>query len=449
MRRLAVFALVLLEACSMGPRYRRPPVSTPPEYRNSTGAAGASLGEEKWWTVFSDPELDKLIHTALQQNYDVRIAASRIVQAQAQVGVVRAAEYPSVSVSAGYLSEKFPGFGFNVFQLQGLFNWNINFWGLYRSATEAARATLLASEWNRRQVAATLVSNIASAYFQLRELDLELEIAHRTLASRQESLKLTRTLFNGGATSELDLRQAQQLVESAAAAVPDTERRIAQQEDLISTLLGENPHDIPRGLALTAQPLPATAPAGLPSSLLERRPDILQAEQQLIVANAVIAVARAQFFPSLPLTGTGGIESPSLGALLRGGASAWNFAAPLTQPVFTGGRLRSNLKLARAQQQEAVLTYQQTVQQAFREVSDALVAYQKGRQFREHQGLLVEAARGAADLSDKRYRGGAASYLEVLTNDTNLFAAELTLARAELSERLSLVQLYLALGGGW
>jgi multidrug efflux system outer membrane protein len=285
------------------------------------------------------------------------------------------------------------------------------------------------------------------AYFQLRELDLELLIAKNTLASRQESLQLTDTLERGGATSLLDVRQAEQLVETAAESIPETERQIAAMEDMLSTLLGENPHDIPRGLAITEQSVPGAVPVGLPSELLERRPDIRQAEQQLIAANAQIGVARAQFFPSLPLTGAGGVESSSLASLFAG--SAWSFAVPVTQPIFTAGRLRSNLKLAEAQQQQALLTYQQTIQQAFRQVSDALIAFTKYRQFREHQDLLTTAAQGAANLSEIRYRAGAASYLEVLTNETNSFAAELNLARARLNERLALVEVYNALGGGW
>jgi multidrug efflux system outer membrane protein len=388
-----------------------------------------------------------LIRTAIAQNYDVRVAASRILQAQAQVGIARSAQFPQASGTGGYMGQKIPAFGFAAFELQGVFSWNIDFWGQYRRATEAARASMLASEWNRNQVLSTVVANVASSYFQLRELDLELEIAKRTLGSRQESLQLTNTLERGGATSLLDVRQAEQLVETAAETIPDAERQISALEDLLSTLLGENPHDIPRGLPLIEQPVPMAIPAGLPSELLERRADIRDAEQQLIAANAQIGVARAQFFPTLPLTGAGGFESTNLAGLFTG--TAWNFSAPLTQPIFTAGRLRSNLKLAEAQQQQALLTYQQTIQQAFQQVSDALISYTKYREFREHQDLLTTAAQQAASLSETRYRGGAASYLEVLTNETNYFSAELNLARARLNERQALVQIYQALGGGW
>jgi multidrug efflux system outer membrane protein len=443
-----IAAAIVLARCTVGPNYRRPAVNTPASFRNAGQPPGPpSIGSEKWWTVFQDAELQKLIRTALDQNYDVRIAASRILQAQAQLGIARANQFPQVSGIGGYLGQKIPAFGYAAFELQGVFSWNIDFWGQYRRATEAARANMLASEWSRNQVLSTVVTNVASAYFQLRELDLELEIAKRTLTARQESLQLTDTLERGGATSLLDVRQAEQLVETAAETIPDAERQIAALEDLLSTLLGENPHDIPRGLPLTEQAVPQAIPAGLPSELIERRPDIRQAEQQLIAANAEIGVARAQFFPNLPLTGGGGAESTTLASLFTG--SAWNFTAPITQPIFTAGRLRANLKLAQAQQQQALLTYRETIQQAFRQVSDALISYAKYRQFREHQELLTTAAEGAADLSETRYRGGAASYLEVLTNETNSFAAELNLGRARLNERLGLVQIYSALGGGW
>jgi multidrug efflux system outer membrane protein len=452
-RALPCAALVLLAACTVGPNYHRPSVNVPPDYRNqqpsTTPATTLPLGEEKWTAVFPDPELQNLIRKGLANGYDVRIAATRILQAQAQVGITRSQQFPNVNGSVGFTAEKLPGFAFNVIQLEGLFSWTPDFWGMYRRATEAARANLLATEWAQKEVASTLVSNIAMAYFTLRELDLELQIAQQTLSSRQESLKLTQTLADHGAVSLLDVRQAQQLVESAAETIPATERSISQQEDLLSTLIGDNPHDIPRGMKLTDQPLPPAIPAGLPSQLLERRPDIRQAEQQLVSANAEIGVARAQFFPSLPLTGAAGVESANLGGLFKSGSAAWNFSAPITQPIFNAGRLRNNLKQVQAVEQQMLLTYEQTIQQAFRQVSDALIAYQKDREFREHQQLLTNAAQSAANLSEMRYRAGATSYLEVLTSETNYFTAELNLARAQLNERLALAQLYYALGGGW
>ncbi|HSU61339.1 MAG TPA: efflux transporter outer membrane subunit [Bryobacteraceae bacterium] len=454
-------SLILLASCTVGPNYKRPVANVPAVYRGEAASepgnqAANSLGDEKWWTVFQDPELQNLIRMALKQNYDLRIAATRILQAQAQVVIARAGQFPNASVGpsvSGVRSPGIPGvfksYSYLADELTLSGSWNIDFWGRYRRATEAARASLRASEWGRRAVIGTLVENLAAAYFQLREIDLELSIAKRTLGSRQQSLKLATTLEQGGATSMVDVRQSQQLVEEAAETIPDTERLAQQTENQISILLGENPTAIPRGRPITEQPLPQTIPAGLPSRLLERRPDIRQAEQQLIAANAEIGVARAQLFPQISLTGSGGVESIGLGNLLTWAARYWNWSGTATQPIFNAGSLRANVRLAKAQQQQLLLTYQQTIQTAFREVSDSLIAYQKYREFRQHQQALTAAAQDAAHLSEIRYQGGVASYLEVLTNETTYFTAELNLARAELNERLSLVQVYNALGGGW
>jgi multidrug efflux system outer membrane protein len=290
---------------------------------------------------------------------------------------------------------------------------------------------------------------VATAYFQLRELDLELEISQSTLGSRQSSLKLTQLLADHGATSMLDVRQAEQLVYTAAEQVPDLERRIEQQENFISTLLGQNPGAVARGLKLTEQPHMPRVPAGLPSALLERRPDIRQAEQQLIAFNAQIGVAKAAYFPQISLTGDAGFQSPALTSLFSGPAGFFSLGGSLAQPLFTGGRIRSGVKLAEAQKEEAVLLYRQTIQQAFRDVSDSLVGYEKNQEFRQQQQLLTNAAQDAAHLSDIRYKGGAASYLEVLTNQTNYFSAQLNLAQAQLNELNAFVQLYRSLGGGW
>lgn len=446
-------ALALLAGCTVGPNYKRPAVTTPDQFYHAPAttqpADTASLADEKWWDLFKDPQLQALIRTGLKNSYDVQIAASRVLQAQDQVGIARANQFPTVGAGPSFTSQRVPGFTFTYFQLGALVSWTPDFWGRYRRATEAARADQLAAEWNRRQVVSTLVANVAAAYFQMRELDLELQIAKDNLASRRESLTLTQTLLNGGATGLLDVRQAEQLVETASETIPDTERQIGVQEDLISTLIGENPHAIERGVPLTEQPAPPEVPAGLPSRLLERRPDIRAAEEQLAAATANIGVARAQLFPSLPLTANAGIASTRLLSLFSGPGSAWDFSAPLSQPIFNAGELRANLHLSEAQQQQAVLTYRQAIQTAFRQVSDALIAYGKYREFTQHQELLTAAAADAARLSDLRYRGGATSYLEVLTSQTNYFSAQLDLARARLNERLSLVQLYNALGGGW
>jgi multidrug efflux system outer membrane protein len=456
----AFAAALLFSSCMVGPNYKRPPIDVPPSYRapsQSQPVTAESLGDQKWWDVFHDQELQKLIQTALQRNYNVQIAANRVLQGREQLTITRADEFPSISggpaitgVRSPSIPHVFPGYQYVAPELTVSASWAPDFWGRYRRATEAARANLVAAEWNRRAVVSTLVSNVATTYFQLRELDLQLDIAHETLASREHSLQLTETLEQGGATSMEDVRQAQQLVETAAELIPDTERLIQQQENQISILLGENPTEIARGKKLIEQePLPPNVPAGLPSSLIERRPDIRQTEQQLMAANAEIGVARAQLFPQISLTGGGGFESIGLHNLFTLGGGVWNFTGAAVQPIFEGGRLRANVRLAAAQQQQLVLSYKQTIQQAFSDVSNALIAYQKYRQYREHQELLTRYAEDAADLSDLRYKGGVTSYLEVLTSQTNYFSAELTLAQARLNERLSLVQLYNALGGGW
>jgi len=457
----APIALIVSFGCAVGPNYKRPAVSVPDTYRGLTpeeaGKAqpAVSIGDQKWWEVYQDEQLRSLIRTALQQNYDVRIAASRILAAQAQLGITRADQFPNVAAGATIADNRsarssfFPAFERSTGQLDVSAAWELDFWGKYRRATEAARANLLASEWARQEVLAVLVANMSSAYFQLRALDLELEISNRTLNSRQESLRLTRILADRGSTSLLDVRQAEQLVFTAAAEIPALEQQIEQQENFISILLGKNPADVPRGQKLTEQSQPPEVPPGLTSALLERRPDVRQAEQQLVAANAQIGVARAAYFPQISLSGSGGFQSAALTSLFSGPAGTWNFGASLTQPIFTAGKLRSNVRLAEAQQQTALLFYQQTIQGAFRSVSDGLVAYRKTREFRAQEELLFQSAQDAARLSHMRYSGGVTGYLEVLTNETNAFSAELGLVQARLNEFLALIQLYEALGGGW
>jgi len=453
-------AALLLSGCTVGPNYKRPVVAVPPTYRGAVPdetaqTDTATLGDQKWRDIFQDEQLRALIRISLQQNYDVRIAASRVLEANAQLGITRADQFPTLGAGAGIgdvrtAQAKFlPKFETSIGQVNLSAAWELDFWGKFRRATEAARANLLASKWARQEVVSTLVANVADAYFQLRALDLQLEISKRTLDSRQESLHLTRILANGGATSLLDVRQAEQLVFTAGAEIPTLEQQVEQQENFLSILLGQNPGDIPRGQTLTEQRQPPQVPPGLPSSLLERRPDIRQAEEQLVAANAEIGVARAAYFPDISLSGSGGFQSSALTDLFSGPAGAWSFGASLAQPIFTGGRLRSGVRLAEAQQQTATLFYQQSIQEAFRSVSDALVAYRKTREFRAQQELLFESAKDAARLSQMRYTGGATGYLEVLTNETNAFSAELGLVQARLNELLALVQLYEALGGGW
>ena len=452
--------VALASGCAVGPNYKKPPVSTPTVYRGLTPEQAAnpdptSFAEQKWWDVFQDEQLKELIRTALQQNYDLRRAGTRILQAQAALGITRSGQFPTIAADAAALNERAPRQGAlppvetNTNRVGLDFNWELDFWGKFRRATEAARANLAATEWGQREIATELVANVASAYFSLRALDLQLEITQRTLASRRDSLRLTQILANGGSTSLLDVRQAEQLVFTAGSEVPSLEQQIEQQENFISILLGNNPASVPRGRSLTDQPHPPTVPSGLPSTLLQRRPDIRQAEEQLIAANAQIGVARSQYFPQIALTANAGYQSSALTSLFTGPAGFWTFGSTLAQPIFTGGRLRSNVRLAEAQQQEAVLFYQETIQGAFRDVSDGLIAYRKTQEFREQQQFLVNSAQEAARLSNMRYSGGVASYLEVLTNETNYFSAELSLAQAQLNELLALVQLYRGLGGGW
>lgn len=453
---LLVFPMIMA-GCTLHPKYTRPAVDIPGTYRDETpqDAQAASLGDAKWFDVFQDPALQNLIRVALQQNYDVRIAASRVIQAQAQVGITRADQLPTVSAGAGAQVFRSPKnklqkpYDLNAEQLNLLAAWQLDFWGQFRSATEAARAQLAATEWGRRSVLSTLVAQIASGYFQLRELDLELEISKRTLASRQESLQLVWTLEQHGAASMLEIREAEQLVYTASSEIPLLEQQIEQEENFLSILLGKYPGPIPRGQTLTEQAHAPHIPSGLPAALLERRPDIIQAEQQLIAQNALIGVARAAYFPQISLTGSGGTQSAALAGLFTGPSGAWSVAAGLTQPIFAGGRIKSGVKLAEAQQQEALLAYQQIVQESFREVSDALIAYAKAGELREQLTLLSDSAADGLRLSALRYKGGATSYLEVLTSDTNYFSAELSLAQARLSELQAMVQLYNALGGGW
>ncbi len=462
MRKFVALACIAIlgSGCTVGPNYKKPAANVPGTYRGlAAEEAGkiesGSLGDQKWWDVFQDEQLRSLIRTALQQNYDVRIAGARILQAQAQLGITRADQFPSVSAGAGVSDSRsakskfFPAFEGSTGQVNVSAAWELDFWGKFRRATEAARANLLATESARQEVILTLVGNVSSAYFQLRALDLELEISKRTLASRRESLRLTTILADRGSTSMLDVRQAEQLVFTAAAEIPSLEQQIEQEENLISILLGKNPDTVARGQTLTEQVRPPTVPAGLPSSLLERRPDIREAEQQLIAANAQIGVAKAAYFPQISLSGTAGFQSAALNNLFSGPAGTWDFGSSLAQPIFTAGRLRSNVRFAEAQQQATLLFYQQTIQGAFRSVSDALIAYRKTQEFRSQEELLFQSAQDAARLSHMRYSGGVTGYLEVLTNETNAFSAELGLVQAKLNELLALVQLYQALGGGW
>ncbi len=412
---------IVLSGCAVGPNFKKPATPVPPEYRGvspdqPSKSGSASFGDQKWWDAFQDEGLHDLIQTALKQNYDMRIAAARILEARAQLGITRADQLPSVDAHASAVNERtaktsvIPSIETSANQVSLSLAWELDFWGKFRRASESVRASL---------------------------------------ASRKDSLRLTQILADGGATSMLDVRQAEQLVYGAAASIPDLERQIEQQENFISILLGNNPQGIARGRKLVDQPHALEVPAGLPSSLLERRPDIRQAEQQLIAANAQIGVAKADYFPQIALTATAGYQSSALTSLFAGPAGLWTFGGSAVQPVFEGGRIRNRVRLAQARTEEALLVYQRTVQQAFRDVSDALVGYRKSQEFRIQQEQLTHSAEEATKLSNMRYKGGATSYLEVLDSDTRYFSAQLALAQAQLRELQALVQIYRSLGGGW
>ncbi len=454
---------VVLSGCTVGPRYQRPAVTAPPVYRDAppvstnASAAAASVGDLKWSEVFKDEQLKELIEEALAKNFDVRIAAQRVLEQQAQVGITRSKSLPSVSGGGAYsaigiptealgdnYASTFHGGGFTAAG-----SWNLDFWGLYRRQTEAARAELLATEWGRRATLSSVVINVAASYLQLRTLDAKLEITRKTLDSRRESLRLINRREQVGAATMSDVHQSEQLLYAAEAAQPSLERDIREQENSISLLLGRNPGPIPRSKKSIEQPDPQDVPPGIPSQLLERRPDIEKAEAQLIAANARIGVARAQFFPQISITGIGGTATSQLNKLFNSDSSFWFGSVSVSQPLFEGGKLRNNLHLAEETKQEMVLTYQQTIASAFRDVSNALITYQKSKENRIAQEKETAAADKAVQLARIRYDNGGSSYLEVLTNDTNLFSAELNLADAQQQEALSLVQLYGALGGGW
>jgi multidrug efflux system outer membrane protein len=457
----AATAAVLLSACTVGPKYERPQVNPPTNFRGPDEAAISSsdkdsLGDQQWSAVFKQPELQDLIRTALAQNYDLRIAAQHILEQEAQVRITRAQQFPTINFGGTGAGADLPSFANTSLGnplVFGSFNfsaaWTPDFWGLYRKQTEAARDQLLAQEWAQRAIRMTLVQQVATEYLQLRSLDLQLAIARKTLDTRQESLSLTRSLESGGSVPLSDLRQAEQLLYTATATIPQIEQQIQQSENEMQLLLGRRPGPLKHTDETALAPVPEELPAGLPSQLLERRPDIQQAEAQLKAANAQVGVARAQFFPQLTINASAGLGGAQLSDLVDLSGRTIYGIGSLTQPIFAGGRIRGQYELSKRQQEELVLTYQRTIDTALRDVSNALIAVKKQRASREEQQHLVTAAEDATRLARLRYQSGAASYLEVLTTDTNLFNAELNLATAQQTEALTLVQLYSALGGGW
>jgi multidrug efflux system outer membrane protein len=470
----AFAACALLTGCNVGPKYTRPQTPAPPAFRGAddadvTSPAKTSIADQQWPQVFQDPDLQALLTRALANNYDVRIAAQHILEQQAQVRITRSQQFPTFTVGGlgagvdipslnsgngnGNNNGNIGGSGFSSPIVEGSFSvsaaWTPDFWGLYRKQTEVQRDTLLAQQFAQRAVRMTLVQQVASAYLQLRALDSQLLIARDTVRIREQSVKLTNELETGGAAPLSDVRQAEQLLYTATSQIPELEQQIQQQENSLHLLLGETPGPIARQPAKAIAPPPQDLPTGLPSELLERRPDIEQAEAQLKAANANIGVARAQFFPQLSLSASAGIGGSTFGQIFNTDSRTIYGIGQLAQPLFEGGKLRGQLELSQQQKQERVLDYQQTIATALRDVSNALIALNKQRAYRIEQEKLVAAAQDATRLARIRYQGGATAYLEVLTTDSNLFSAQLSLVTAQQNEALALVQLYAALGGGW
>ena len=461
---LVTLPALFVSACTVGPNYTRPPIETPASHRGAdpaTAAGAESLADREWFELFQDPALTELVTSALGQNFDLRIAAERVLQAREAFRIRRSDQFPSVEASADVVATRASQAGANraitrnvdpdvaYAQVGFSVGWELDVWGRLRRLSESARAQYLATEEARQAVVTTLVGDVIETYLLLRSLDLELEIAQRTRDVATDGLRLTEARRASGIANALDVRQAEQLLYTARGEIAAVERAITQTENALSLLLGRHPGDVRRGLTLEALRAPAALPAGLPSALLERRPDIRQAEQQLVAANAQIGAARAEYFPRISLTGVLGVQSRALSSLLTGPAGLWTLGVGAAAPIFTAGRTRANVRLTEAARRELVVNYQRAIYTAFREVSDALVAHRKTAEQRAEQERLVEALQASARLSAERYQGGVDNYLQVLDAQRNLFQGELEHARLRQQELASVVQLYRALGGGW
>jgi multidrug efflux system outer membrane protein len=465
MRFCVILALTaFLTGCAVGPNYKRPKVAVPDDFRGApapTASAADSLADKQWAELFGDETLNNLISTALERNFDLRIAAERVEQARAELGVTRANQFPFADGQAQFTANRQstvgsirfapPGANLSVAytQIGAALSWELDIWGRIRRLTEAARAQYLASEEARRGVLVSLIAEVTSRYFQLLELELELDVSRRTRDAAAESLRIVQLRRDEGAASGLDLRQAEQLLYTATAQIEAVERSIGQTENAISLLLGSAPSAQPRGRPLDQVPVPPEVPPGLPSALLERRPDVRQAEQNLIAANARIGAARAQYFPRISLTAFAGGQSRALAEIATGPAKFLSFAPAAVVPIFRAGQIANQVRLTEAQQRELLVDYERTIYNALREVSDALIGFEQTREQREQQEALVRTLSEAVRLSNLRYRGGLDSYLQVLDAQRNLFSGDLVLAQLRLQERLAVVQLYRALGGGW
>jgi NodT family efflux transporter outer membrane factor (OMF) lipoprotein len=458
---LACVGFLLLAACAVGPNYKRPVIQPPDQFRGATSNDPASIAGTKWFDLFHDDQLKGLVSTALEQNFDLAIATERIEEARAQFRVTRANQYPNLTEEGTFTavrqssvgSFKFlaPGTDLSASYTQQLptVSWDLDLWGRLRRLSESARAQYFATEEGRRAVIVSLVGDVTTNYFILRERDRELQIANQTRDIAQDSLRLVELRHGAGAATGLDVHQAEQFLYTATAQIASANRDIEQTENALCLLLGRAPGDIPRGKTLEEFTVPADPPPGLPSALLERRPDIREAEQNLIAANAQIGAARALYFPDISLTGFLGAQSRALTSLFTAPARYWTLAPNAVLPIFNAGQVRAGVRLTEARKRELVIAYQKAIYTSFREVSDALVGYRRTREQLAQQDNLVRALSESTRLSRLRYEGGLDSYLQVLDSERNLFQGQLTLAELRLGMLNSFVELYRALGGGW
>jgi multidrug efflux system outer membrane protein len=456
---VVLFAL-LLSGCAVGPNYKRPAVAVPDQYRGAALDA-ASLADKKWSDLFQDDALRQLIETALQHNFDLGIASERVLEARAQFHIARANEFPNLSAQAGFTAARTSeassfqalppdtSFQGSYTQVGFALSWELDLWGRLRRLSESARAQYLATEEGRRGVVVSLIGDVMNDYFLLRERDLELEIARRTRGIAEDNLKLVGLRHTRGAATGLDVYEAQQFLYTATAQMASAQRDIAQAENALSLLVGNAPGDIARGRSLADLEPPAQVPPGLPSSLLERRPDIREAEQTLIAANARIGAAKALYFPQITLTSFFGGQSVALQRLFEGPERQQVIAPAAVLPLFNVGQIRAGVRYSEAQEREMVIAYRKAIYTGLREVSDALVGYTGTREQRTQEALLVKALEESTRLSNLRYKGGLDSYLQVLVSERNLFQGQLALAQLRLGEMQSFVELYRALGGGW
>jgi outer membrane protein, multidrug efflux system len=453
---LSLCLALLSIGCAVGPNYKRPDYPVPPSHRSDTSlpataptAAVPTLADVKWFDLFRDEKLQELIRIALKDNYDIRIAAQRVLAAQAFVTVEKSALYPSVDATATADRQQGVNRAISSFFGGGRIFWELDLWGRIRRSTEAARAEYLSQEAVQLGVIQSLVTGVASSYFQLLELDQELQVAKQSLVSRQGSLRLVQARLTGGLSTQLEADQATSLVASAAGTIVDVERRREQAENFLNTLLGRNPGPVDRTKVLEDQKLAPEVPAGLPSALLDRRPDIRLAEQQLVAANARVGVAKSLFFPSISLTGSGGYQNFQISSLFKSEGGVYGYGGSLVQPIFNAGALWANYKASKAQRETAILSYQKSVLESFRDVADSLIGYQKAKEYRAQREIFATTLRNQLRLANMRYEGGVSSYLEVLDTERQALDAELTYAQAYLGELDSVIRVYKALGGGW